>query len=224
MQDETALHVHWEERTGNKCGICTACVRACYVGLDVKTQAFDIDCTQCGACVDACDRVYWRKPEPSLLTFAFDPPKKSFLGLNKVRKGFVVAAFSLFLILFLWMTLDRPKVSFRLFNVTGGQKGQESLLIDGKESTPFTLHLNSLQSTPQSYTLGLDDPRFAVVWLDSEADQLSLEPFEKKLLHCALQFSETTEEPPSLHPVTFRLFNGDEAVGTAIFYFRRVVE
>ena len=72
IEDGRSLHVKLDPSLG-KCIDCGACHRVCPMGIDIRKGSFQIECTRCGSCVDACDEVLGRlkPPRPSVLAFDF---------------------------------------------------------------------------------------------------------------------------------------------------------
>lgn len=67
IEDGRSLHVKFDEQGG--CIECMACVKACPMEIDIRDGAFQIECTRCGSCIDACDAVLGRLKRPGLLSF-----------------------------------------------------------------------------------------------------------------------------------------------------------
>jgi cytochrome c oxidase accessory protein FixG len=72
IEDGRSLHVKLDETTG-ACIDCKACARVCPMEIDIRDGSFQIECTRCGSCIDACDAVLGRlKPaRPGVLRFDF---------------------------------------------------------------------------------------------------------------------------------------------------------
>lgn len=70
LEDGRSLHVRFSEETG-PCIECKLCVHRCPMEIDIRDGAFQIECTRCGTCIDACDGVLAKKGRPGLLAFDF---------------------------------------------------------------------------------------------------------------------------------------------------------
>jgi polyferredoxin len=70
IEDGRSLHVRYSEESG-PCIDCKLCARVCPMGIDIRDGSFQIECTRCGSCIDACDGVLGRLklPRPGLLGF-----------------------------------------------------------------------------------------------------------------------------------------------------------
>jgi polyferredoxin len=214
--DTNSLHVRYEpNRPGAPCGVCTACEKACYVDIDIKKQHFDIDCTLCGACVDACAQVYSKSTEPPLLTFEFGTVERqketrfNFLGVNDWRKVAIASGFLFYCGLFVFAILSRPTVSFRVDYPLGG--GRDSTMMpyieNGKHTNKFTLRLNSLEAAEAQYRMELD-PAYRIIWEDDPSVLARVPAFDKLKLRFKVQY-EGEDSPAFMAPITFRLLSLD---------------
>jgi len=72
IEDGRSLHVKLDPELG-KCIDCGACHRVCPMGIDIREGSYQIECTRCGSCIDACEDVLGRlkQPRPSVLAFDF---------------------------------------------------------------------------------------------------------------------------------------------------------
>jgi cytochrome c oxidase accessory protein FixG len=70
--DKTQVVRYLAERQ-HECIECRACVKACMMGIDIRTSPYQTECTQCGDCVDACTKVMGRlkPPRPTLIRFSW---------------------------------------------------------------------------------------------------------------------------------------------------------
>lgn len=179
FQRGNSLHVAWEDRPGNNCGICTACEKACYVDINVREAPFHHDCTMCGACIDACNKVFSRRPEPSLLQFEFEEGKKNYGGINTWPKLFICIAFALFLAYFTWMVINRPQASFRIDYPVGGTEKQLPAVVDGYDINYFTVRVRSMSDEHEEFRLELLSDGYEIHWIDCAECVQTLDPFTK---------------------------------------------
>ena len=205
FQREHSLHVMWEDRAGNKCGTCRACEVACYVDLDIKKDTYHLDCTMCGACVDACESVYRNRPEPSLLRFAFqEAPNKGRLqrlGLNSRPKIFLVSSFAIFLIFFGWSVTHRPIGDFRIDYPVGGTANQLPYLEGGKETNLYSLRIRNMNDQRERYELTIVGNQYEVDWEESEP----INAFETATTTLRVHRRHQNDSASSVSPISFQL-------------------
>jgi cytochrome c oxidase accessory protein FixG len=68
IEDGRSLNVRFDATPG-ACIECGACERVCPMEIDIRDGSFQIECTRCGSCIDACDEVLGRLKRPGLLAF-----------------------------------------------------------------------------------------------------------------------------------------------------------
>lgn len=97
LEDGRSLHVKFSEESG-ACIDCKLCVRRCPMEIDIRDGAFQIECTRCGTCIDACDEILAKKGRPSLLAFDFSgftwrnwDLKRSLVAVSTIGFGIVLA-------------------------------------------------------------------------------------------------------------------------------------
>lgn len=156
LQTRTTLHVNYDsDRPESPCGVCYACVRACYVNIDIRKDRFHPDCTLCGSCVDACERVYSKKEEPSLLKLSFTDPEKGHdtrWGLKLFLTGVIAAL----LVGYGFMFVNRPMEKIlvaRDATVVSEQEGA---------SNTFQLSFKNFRRTPITYLVTLSPTDFVL--------------------------------------------------------------
>jgi len=97
IQDSRTLGVQLDPSRREECVDCLLCVRACFVGVDVREQAFDPRCLNCGDCISAT-RLAKRCPEDPLISFRYGTEGSSWpaplrkVGISDARRAVVAAA------------------------------------------------------------------------------------------------------------------------------------
>ena len=157
------LHIDYDESRKSDCEKCSYCETQCMVGIDPKsTNMFD-SCTNCGACISACDAMHIKKGEKGLLRFQFGTRRNKFESNALVRlasfKELFAWVFPVWLIgasLFAWglWTYQPYHISVYQNEVTHGSQvveyranvasklfepGEITLGIDGLDNSVFEL-------------------------------------------------------------------------------------
>ena len=65
------LHLDYDESRKADCEKCNYCVKACMVDIDPRNTGTYDSCTNCGACITACNEIHAKKSEPGLLKLKF---------------------------------------------------------------------------------------------------------------------------------------------------------
>ena len=97
IQDSRTLGVALDPARRGECTDCLLCVRACFVGVDVRERGFDPRCLNCGDCI-AATRLAKRCPPAPLIRFRYGtegsrwPALLRRAGISDARRAVVVAA------------------------------------------------------------------------------------------------------------------------------------
>jgi polyferredoxin len=103
--DRSTLVIAHDPGRAGECIDCTACLKACPVGIDIRA-GLQVACVSCAACVDACARVLGRRGRPSLNGYFFGAPGGRSRPLRPASLALGAAA-ALFLALTLALALRR---------------------------------------------------------------------------------------------------------------------
>lgn len=131
LEDGRSLHVAFDQDSG-ACIQCEACARVCPMDIDIRNGAFQIECTRCGSCIDACTSILGRmKPaRPSVLSFRL--PGLSWGSLDAKRVLVTVATVG-FGVVFAFALLTRDTLSLQLSPVytesTAGEVAESHFLL-----------------------------------------------------------------------------------------------
>lgn len=69
FKTKDTLHIHYDGTRSAECEKCSYCVTKCMVQIDPRnTTTFD-SCTNCGACISACDTMHAKENKSGLLSF-----------------------------------------------------------------------------------------------------------------------------------------------------------
>ncbi len=100
VQDERTLGVKLDHNLLKVCLHCHSCIKACFMGLDIRRIAFDTQCINCGDCIDAINQSHRRLDRPIVTGFRFGKGRtpSSFprflqaVGISDWRRAAVVLA------------------------------------------------------------------------------------------------------------------------------------
>lgn len=200
VQTNHSLHVSYDSSRNEKpCGVCYSCERACYVNIDIKKTPFHMDCTLCGACVDACARVYQNKNESPLLNFSFLKEKTLLqkLGLDRATSILSLIFFVVCLGLYSFAVVHRPLLSTYLSPLKTK---------NASPSHSYSLLISNLSPHASQYKLLLSDPNFIIEAKALDQD-LSLEAFERKMLQFQIQFLGEKDPELKISPLSLVVYD-----------------
>jgi polyferredoxin len=97
IQDRRTLGVELVPERKDECTNCLLCVRACFMGIDIRKQAFDTSCLNCGDCI-AATSIAKTCPDEPLIRFRYGTQPSTWpawlrkSGISDARRAVVVAA------------------------------------------------------------------------------------------------------------------------------------
>jgi polyferredoxin len=95
IQDSRTLGVAFDSERRSECTNCMLCVRACFMGIDIRESSFDTSCLNCGDCISATTLAK-RCPTQPLIRFRYGTEPSSWpgflgkLGILDGRRAVVV--------------------------------------------------------------------------------------------------------------------------------------
>ncbi|MEN8142345.1 MAG: 4Fe-4S dicluster domain-containing protein, partial [Thermodesulfobacteriota bacterium] len=66
--DKATLSLHLPDAELERCIECDSCLRSCPMEIDIR-HGYQVECTDCGRCLDACRKVMTRRNEPGLIRY-----------------------------------------------------------------------------------------------------------------------------------------------------------
>lgn len=167
------LHIDYDNSRSEDCEKCSYCLTQCMVGIDPrKTNMFD-SCTNCGACISACNAMHAKKKEPGLLRFKLGERKVKFqsnaltrLPTFKERFLWVFPVWLLGAALFswgLWQYQPYHLAAYKAEISHGSQVNEYRLNIASKLYKQANIHVAVEGLEPNQYTLSSDSVSFESV-------------------------------------------------------------
>ena len=84
LVDKSTLALHLPESELKRCIDCKSCVRTCPMEIDIRS-GYQVECINCGRCLDACRQVMAKRDEPGLIVYSFGVSGKGARGLFNPR-------------------------------------------------------------------------------------------------------------------------------------------
>jgi len=84
LVDPGTLVLHLPREQAHRCTGCRACVRACPMGIDIR-RGYQIECINCGRCLDACADQFAPRGEKGLIRYSFGTGGRGFRALLNLR-------------------------------------------------------------------------------------------------------------------------------------------
>jgi len=150
MFDRQTLAIAFDETRNDECIECSACVKACPVGIDIR-RGLQAACVNCTECIDTCARIMARKKTRSLVGFFYGGPG----GASRPwRPAGVIplGAALLFLALFIIALAGRPELEatllprhevFPRLAASGRVINSFELSVENRDDVPLILRLSA---------------------------------------------------------------------------------
>jgi polyferredoxin len=155
--DDRTLLVAFDDRRAEECMKCSACVRACPVGIDIRNGP-QMACIHCAECVDACTERMAAKNRTSLINYSLGLPRYRGTGLrvNVLITGAITAVSLAFMI-----TLMAGGAPFDM-SIALKFAGEPSPAKDGSVTNAYTLTFRNKSATDLELDLSAAAPSLIV--------------------------------------------------------------
>ena len=149
LVDRATLTLHLPSTELERCIECGSCVRTCPMEIDIR-QGYQVECTNCGRCLDACRQVMAKRSAPGLIRYTFGLHGEGPAGLLNPRV-LLPAAAALVLLVMLGIGLaDRPIASLK---IAVSHTAAPRLLADNQTATFFNAWINNRGQQAAAYAL-----------------------------------------------------------------------
>jgi cytochrome c oxidase accessory protein FixG len=140
--DDRTLVVAFDSRRAEECMQCTACVKACPVGIDIR-QGSQMECIHCAECVDACTERMAKRNRKSLVRYTFGLAGEQGTGVrvNPLITGLITAISLVFL-----LYLSATRMPFDM-NVHMSYTEAPEIRTDGSITNAYALSLRNMSAS-----------------------------------------------------------------------------
>lgn len=184
----------------HRCLRCNACVRACPTGVDIR-RGFQVECINCGRCLDACREARARRGRPGLIRYSFGLEGKGIRALCNGRMFLVLAAFLTVSAVLAGAVLHRPGISLEIAR----SPAPERLLDDGAVASFFTAYLASRSGAAQVFSLAAAAEDGTLLELRGPVREITLAPGARR----QVSFAVVMPPPAGGAPVSVVIFAED---------------
>ncbi len=206
LTDRGTLNLAFLEETRSYCLRCNACQRICPMGIDIR-EGYQIECINCGRCIDACRGVMERRPHGhGLIDYRFGVVKGGRFRLGS--KAAVLLVLTLLLgVLLVWGLAARKQSAFALQRIAT----VEPRMLDGFQLQPWRAVIGNRSETPATYSIRVSPVSAGNVTLLGPVNDILIAPNE----HRELTF--TIRHKPFGNPtkmIELQLYNSDRLVAS----------
>ena len=149
LADKSTLALHLPPTELERCIRCNSCVRICPMQIDIR-NGYQVECINCGRCLDACRLVMARRDQPGLISYTFGTEGKGFKTLLNPRT-LLLSMVTLALVAVLFFAVHhRPGASLK---IAVSHMVSSRILENGQRATFFNAWVNNRSSSPATYTI-----------------------------------------------------------------------
>lgn len=207
LTDAGTLNLAFLEETGARCLRCDACVRSCPMEIDIR-KGFQIECINCGRCIDACRGVMERRTDGhGLIDYRFGTLKGTRFrpGSKTILLGAVTLALGVGLV---WGLAGRNQTAFALQRIV---TAEPRTMPDGFQVQPWRAIIGNRSESPVKYSIrAVTTPADDISLLGPVVDIL-VAPNEHREITFLVRLKQTEK---ATRPVLLQLFGGDTLVAS----------
>lgn len=188
LADTATLALRLDPAAAGRCINCLACLRDCPMGIDIR-QGDQIECINCGRCLDACRRVMAKRGEQGLIVYRFGQGEGGWRGLVGFRPALVLLVWLLVTTGLLVAAWHRPLAALTVTSqaMPVGRGQLFSVLLVNRDRREHIYQVEAFAS---------DGRRIA---LHGPAAGISLGPGERRRLQLAVAEESGTARTARLH-------------------------
>lgn len=202
LTDQGTLNLAFMEETRDRCLRCDACVRICPMEIDIR-KGFQIECINCGRCIDACRGVMERRPGGTgLIDYCFGTKMGTRFRLG--NKTILLSVLTLLLAVgLIWGLAGRNQAAFALQRIA---TAEPRTLPDGFQAQPWRAIIGNRSESPTKYTIRAVAPPSEDVSLLGPVKDILVAPNEHREITFLLRYRQMAG---ASRPVLLQLFAGD---------------
>jgi polyferredoxin len=207
LTDEWTLNLAFMEETRDRCLCCNACVRSCPMEFDIR-KGYQIECINCGRCIDACRDVMERRPAGfGLIDYCFGTAKGTRFRMGS--KTLLLCVFTLALgVGLIWGLVGRNQTAFALQRIASVEP---RTMPDGFQAQPWRAIIGNRSETPVIYSIRIVSSSSDDVSLLGPVDNLLVAPNEHREITFLIRLKQTVSASRS---VQIQLFGGNVLVAS----------
>ncbi len=202
LVDSGTLTLQMPETEKERCIRCNSCVRCCPMEIDIR-KGYQVECINCGRCLDACRQIMQKRQQPGLIYYTFGVDNlgpKALLNPRTLVLCLALVSLSVILVIAVFNRID-ASIKVAVSHTVGSR-----ILKDGTQATFFNAWVNNRTTEHETYQLQARRKDGRLLTLKGQTNQLTLKGGENRQLDYVLV------SPPESQPymIQFVLLNSAE--------------
>lgn len=170
LVDSGTLTLHLPASERERCILCNSCVRCCPMEIDIRA-GYQVECINCGRCLDACRRIMHKRQQPGLIYYTFGTTRQGARAIFNPKTLLLSLALIILLAILGYAIFYRAEASLKVsVSHTAGSR----LLQDGQQATFFNAWINNRSTETVIYTLTVRNKNLLPVSIKGQTEQLEL--------------------------------------------------
>ncbi len=206
--DVNTLTLEFDPDEACRCIGCNSCVRVCPTGVDIR-NGFQVECINCGRCLDACRDVLNRLHQPGIMRYTFG--RRAGGGGRPVNARSLLPA-TVIMVLSCILAFAMAHRTEGTIKVGRGGDGGVRRLSDGGVVNFYTAYVENRSRTPAVYGIRVEGAAGEKVELLGPTNELKVDANENRKVDFIVR---VTPAPTSSRKLKLRLLRGAERVAEA---------
>jgi cytochrome c oxidase accessory protein FixG len=153
LLDTSTLVLQLPDAEAPRCIDCKSCVRCCPMEIDIR-QGYQIECINCGRCLDACRRIMSKRQQPGLIGYYFGIAGEGGSALFNRRTLPLVSGLVGLLLVLIFAVWLRPEASLK---VALSHQVASRRLEDGNQANFINAWIKNRSTNKTEYALSAKD-------------------------------------------------------------------
>ncbi len=212
LMDENSLTLEFDPADADRCILCRCCETACPMGIDIKL-GLQVECINCGRCLDACRKIMDGRVEPGVIHYTFGRGDAGKGGLLSRKVSLLAGVVLVFVTVLVLEVVGRNEATIK---VARGTVSEVKRLNDGAVANFYTAYLENRSAKDGRYDLFVTVPVGGSAELLGPVQKIWLPANENRRVAFAVRMAR----PPAFsQPVLLELRREGRTVATAEIMF-----
>ncbi len=212
LMDENSLALEFDPTDAGRCILCRCCEKACPMGIDIK-RGMQVECINCGRCLDACRTIMNERIEPGIIHYTFGIGCAGKVRLLSWKVSLLAGVFLVLVMVLVQGIVGRSEATIK---VARGTASEVQRLNDGAVANFYTAYLENRSAKNGRYDLSVNVPAGGSAELLGPVQGIWLPANENRRVVFAVRMAR----PPAVsQPVLLQLRHDGRTVASAEILF-----
>jgi len=212
LMDENSLALEFDPADADRCILCRCCERVCPMGIDIK-RGLQVECINCGRCLDACRKIMNGRFEPGIIHYTFGRGAVGKVRLLSWKVSLLAGVVLVLAMVLVQGVVGRNEATIK---VARGTASEVKRLNDGALANFYTAYLENRSAKDGRYGIAVTVPAGGSAELLGPVQGIWLPANENRRVVFAIRMAR----PPAVsQPILLQLRREGRTVATAEILF-----